>query len=107
VILRSPVIEPYAFEQATGWAIKPEGACRGEFCVPLRNRSLQHVAERLAMPVVHDYVEGLWALGPAVERRPAAGIEAPELELPDLDGTKHRLSDFRGLKVLVVAWAPW
>jgi hypothetical protein len=101
------VIEPKAFELATGWAIKPEGACRGQVCVPLRDMSLRHVAERLAMPIVYDPEEGLWALGPAVERRLAAGFEAPELELPDLEGAEHRLSNFRGLKLLVVAWAPW
>jgi hypothetical protein len=27
--------------------------------------------------------------------------------LPDLDGNLHRLSDYRGKKVLLSAWASW
>lgn len=28
-------IGPDEFGRATGWEIKPEGACKGEVCVPL------------------------------------------------------------------------
>jgi hypothetical protein len=27
--------------------------------------------------------------------------------LPDLDGKMHRLSDYRGQKVFLLAWASW
>src|SRR5512143_2779678 len=33
--------------------------------------------------------------------------DAPELELSDLDGTHHALSDYRGQVVLVNLWATW
>ena len=101
------------FETGTGWALKPEGACRGEICVPLPEGvtdvvDVPVVAERLGMPLVHDEAEGLWALGPAsLAGHALLTAEAPELELPDLDGNVFRLSSLRGQKVLIVSWAPY
>ena len=36
-----------------------------------------------------------------------ASLEAPDFELPDLSGQLHRLSDQRGKKVLLIAYASW
>lgn len=109
--LRVPVER---FEQGTGWALEPRGACRGERCVPLLEGveggwvDVATVAERLGMPLVHDEAEGLWALGPATHSgRALETAQAPELELPDLGGRPFRLSSLRGSKVLLVAWAPY
>jgi len=33
--------------------------------------------------------------------------EAPDFTLPDLDGKLHSLSDHRGKKVLLIAYASW
>ena len=66
-------IDGVEFHRATGWELKSEGACRGDVCVPLPDRSLPEVARRLAMPLVHDEANGLWSLGPAVE--PTARFE--------------------------------
>jgi hypothetical protein len=101
------------FEQGTGWKIKPEGACRGDVCVPLPGTSaegfdLAPVAQRLGMGVVHDPAVELWALGPAsVGGRALATAEAFDLVLPDFDGSTFRLSSLRGQKVVLVAWAPY
>jgi hypothetical protein len=100
-------IDATEFLRSTGWELKPEGACRGDVCVPLLDRSLPEVARRLGMPLVHDQVNGLWSLGPAVEPILPAGGEAPDFALPDLAGRVHRLSEQRGRKVLILAWAPW
>lgn len=101
-----------AFTRATGWEIKPEGACRGEVCVPLPDRSgefdLPAVAERLGMPLVPDAASGLWALGPdSLSGKALTTAVAPELELPQWDGRPFRLSSLRGRKVVLVAWAPY
>lgn len=99
------------FTAATGWEIKPEGACKGEVCVPLAPTAgfdLAATAERLRMAVVQDEAAGLWAIGPeALGDRALVSAEAPELALSDLDGQEFRLSSLRGQKVLLVAWAPY
>jgi len=108
--LQMPTAE---FERGSGWTLKPEGACRAEMCVPLAGPvgevvDVPAVAEQLGMPVVHDVEEGMWSLGPAFPAGHAlSSAEAPELELPDLDGNLFRLSSLRGKKVLLVAWAPY
>jgi len=110
-------VEISAVEQGTGWHLRPEGACQGDVCVPLPDGVRSHdglrvqldqLAERLGAPVVHDEARGLYAMGPAtVTGRALTTAEAPELELPDLDGNPFRLSSLRGQKVLLVAWASW
>jgi hypothetical protein len=99
------------FEQMTGWAIKPEGACKGDLCVPLkpaRKFDLRAVADTLNMPIVQDERNALWALGPSsIGGRALTTAQAPELELPDLDGQPFKLSSLRGQKVVLVAWAPY
>jgi hypothetical protein len=117
VILDRLEVERSVFEAGTGWAIKPQGACSGEVCVPLpASASVSEgdlirvpvVAERLAMPLVQQAGRELWALGPAgVTGRALATAEAPDLRLPDLSGSEVALSSFRGQKVVLAAWASW
>jgi hypothetical protein len=107
MITDTPDVDPAEFERVTGWALKAEGACREDVCVPLAGRTLAELAKRLRMPLVRDEAEGLWCLGPAVAPIFDAGGKAPDLELPDIAGNSHRLGDQRGRKVLILAWAPW
>lgn len=109
-----------AFEAATGWQIKPEGACKGDVCVPL-DRSvggsvggasgfdLVSAAGRLGMAIVSDASSGLWSIGPeSLGGRSLTTAEAPELSLPDvLTGETVTLSSFRGQKVVLASWAPY
>ena len=112
VILDSLDLDRDAFARGTGWELTAAGACNGDVCVPLAGGDgrldVQDVAARLAMALVRDDEDGLWALGPAsVGGRALTSADAPELELPDLDGRSFRLSSLRGRKVVLVAWAPY
>jgi hypothetical protein len=116
VLATSLDVDAAAFEAASGWHVRPEGACRGDVCVPLPDDArleggrlrLDLLAERLGAPLVHDDERGLYALGPStVSGRALASAEAPELELPDFNGNPFKLSSLRGQKVLLVAWASW
>lgn len=113
MLLTSLQVSRAEFEAGTGWALKPEGACRGEVCVPLAEApgdqiDVASVASRLGMPLVSADDGTLHALGPwSGNGRVLTSAEAPELELPTLDGTPFRLSSLRDRKVLLVAWAPY
>jgi hypothetical protein len=107
-------VDAVAFELATGWKIKPEGACKGDVCVPLDRSAgagfdLVATAERLGMAIVADPAAGLWSIGPAsLGGRSLTTAEAPELSLPDvLTGDEVTLSSFRGTKVVLASWAPY
>jgi peroxiredoxin len=115
VILSSLRVDADAFRRQTGWRIKPEGACKAEICVPLPDAvrtedgslDVAVLVERLGMALVGD--GPVWALGPetAVTGRALTSAVAPELVLPDLDGTLFHLDRLRGQKVVLVAWASW
>jgi hypothetical protein len=106
-------------EGATGWALKPEGFCRGEVCVPLPSgREEEFVRDgqadaaalwrHLGGPVLHDG-HGTWVLGAsaAVRSQRLSSLEAPDFTLPDLEGRSHTLSHHRGKKVFLATWASW
>jgi len=109
VILTNLEIDPAELERRTGWAIKPQGACKDVRCVPLPGGPLTATVleERLGMPLVHDEETGLYALGPESGGRALASAEAPDFTLPDWRGEEFRLNDLRGRKVLLVCWASW
>lgn len=112
MILDELTVGAERFALETGWELTAEGACHGDVCVPLAGLSIDPVAvgpvaERLGMALVHE-PQGLWALGPAsLGGRALASAQAPELELPDIEGRPFRLSGLRGRKVVLVAWSPY
>ncbi len=111
-------LAPGALKAALGWELKPEGLCRDDACVPLRDRAgvetdggidLAAVAEVLQRPLALDADAGVAVLtaSPDARREPLRSLEAPDFTLPDLDGTQHSLSHFRGKKILLVVYASW
>jgi hypothetical protein len=98
---------PPELEWRTGWTIKPEGACRGEACVPLeRPFDVSDLARRLGMALVHDQEHEVWALGPESAGHALRSAEL-EIVLPDRDGAPFALRSLRGTKVFMIAWASW
>src|ERR1700751_2821463 len=96
MILTDLSVAASEFHRATGWKIKPEGACKGPGCVPLLENvwgpdgqlDVPPVADRLRKGLVRDDFGDVWSLGPEslVSGRALTTAEAPELVLPDLDG---------------------
>lgn len=114
---RAVRLAPAAVRDALGWELKPEGLCRGGFCVPVRDRAaiaadgidLAALSSALGRPLAIDVDERAAYLGASASERGArlATLEAPDVELPDLAGRLYALRDFRGQKVLLVAYASW
>ena len=107
-------------EAATGWAVKPQGLCKGEICVPLPAGREQELVRgtrvnvaalwrHLGRPLVHSDRGHAWVLAESPQDRAAAlrSLGAPDFTLPDLSGRMHSLSDHRGKKVFLVTWASW
>jgi hypothetical protein len=111
-------VPPDAIRDSLGWELKESGLCRGDVCVPVADRSslvdedgidLAALADALGLPLAVDAEAGAAAVGtPHADR--AAGLasgQAPDFELPDLSGRMHTLSEHRGKKVLLIAYASW
>jgi hypothetical protein len=113
-----PMLSPATLRTAFGFELKPEGLCKGEICVPVRDRSalvrpggidLGTFAQRLGRPLAVDAEERFAVLGasPAERAERLASLEAPDFTLPDLTGKLHSLQAQRGKKVLLIAYASW
>ncbi len=115
-------LSPEDVGETLGWKLRDEGLCRGDVCIPVRDRAalvkdiggdqridLTELARILDQPLALDLDEGCVALGTSAgaRSRRMESLEAPDFELPDLLGRTHRLSDHRGKKVLLIAHASW
>jgi hypothetical protein len=112
VLLTTLDIDKDQFERTTGWALKPQGACKGEVCVPLlvppEDVNAEVLSERLGMALVHDAAHGVWALGSeTIAGRALSTAVASDFTLPDWKGGSFTLSSLRGQKVFLLAWASW
>jgi hypothetical protein len=108
MILERLDVAPPELERRTGWSIKPEGACRGDVCVPLSAPfDVGDLAQRLGMALEHDQRHRLWALGPESGGKALASAQLPDIVLPDREGRDFALRSLRGTKVFMIAWASW
>jgi len=112
------LVAPSSLPAAIGWELKPEGLCRDDVCVPVRDREallagdaldLSAVAGALGRPFVVDADARVAAMAlPSEERRRALRDHvAPPFTLPDLDGRPHSLAEWRGRKKLLFAFSTW
>lgn len=105
-------------EQATGWSLKPEGLCREQVCVPVRNAAalskdgqvdLGEFARLVQQNIVIDSQRKIVALGEQAQNRSASmsTLEAPDFTLPDIHGRQVSFSDYNRRKRLLLAWSSW
>ena len=105
---------------ATGWALKTEGFCKDEVCVPVPASksegliadgrvNLSEVWQLMGKPAAVSNDGDVWSLGEAANDRNEAmlSLEAPDFSLPDFNGKLHSLTDFRRKRVLLITWASW
>lgn len=113
MLLNSLTVDRAEFERGTGWTLKPEGACKGDVCIPLPDPTadtldVNATASAMGLPLVAATEHNLWALGPeSIGSRALTSAQAPNLRLPDLQGNEFELSSLRGQKIVVYAWAPY
>lgn len=115
------LLEPEAVLVATGWEPKPEGLCRGELCVPLRDPAardtlgrydLARVAAALRRPFAAEQPDTdtvVVSIGDAAHERGAAydNGSAPQVDLVDLDGRPVAVPDDSRRKRVLLAWSSW
>jgi hypothetical protein len=113
MLVRTPTVPREAFESGTGWQFKPEGACKGDVCIPLKEQpgerlDVRYMARTLGLPLAEDETRGLIAVGPeSIGAHALTSAVAPDLRLPDLSGREFALSSLKGQKIVVYAWAPY
>lgn len=110
-------LSPAELARATGWKLETEGLCRGDACVradagwvDAKGRmDLAAFARHMGQPVTREDTAGAWAFGESVKARRDAlfSLMAPDFTLPDIDGTLHSLSDYRGKKVFLFSWGSY
>jgi peroxiredoxin len=112
------LIDRALLEEATGWVRKPEGLCRGDVCVPVRDAAALEVGEQIDLAgfasalgrrSVVDVEAGMVAISLDAADRSGAlqGLRAPDFTLPTLDGVPVSLNDFEGTKRVLVAFSSW
>jgi len=102
--------------RVNGFALKPQGACRADLCIPIPKDmvrgdhfNLTAFAKKTGQLVVADTEARVWsfsemqALGGGLSNSRIA----PDVTVPDRLGRPVHLAGFRGKKALVVTWASW
>ena len=96
--------------------LKPDGACRGDLCIPIpadmrRGDAFNLIAfaKHANQPVVFEPAARAWSFGEmrALDAGLATSRMAPDFTVPDRLGRPVALDGFRGKKVLVITWASW
>ena len=116
-------LSPEDLVRVSGWELTAEGVCLEGLCVPeppgedsfVARRgdetwvNLSRLAPLLDQPVVASPQHRVWFFGdrPQGLADRLVYLTAPDFTLPDLDGRLYTLSQFRGRKVFLVAWASW
>ncbi|MAT63300.1 MAG: hypothetical protein CL881_05825 [Dehalococcoidia bacterium] len=113
-----PSVKKTDVKEILGWELKDEGLCKGDTCVPVPSDStssssglvdLLTLAEALGFSTVVDVEAGFLAIDcfSSLRQNALSERKAPDLNLPDLDGTLRSLSEWSDKKKLLVAFSSW
>ena len=115
-------VSPEDLTLINGFVVKPEGACLGDFCIPVKQGSgvlktiddkqwfsVSAFADLIEQSYVVDEETNTWSFGELPVKRQAMLTEAqaPDFEILDRPGQVVRMSDFKGKKALVITWSSW
>lgn len=112
------LIAPADLQTLLGWHVKDNTLCRDDRCLPLslhpqlvRNDKvdLRALAALQNMPLAVDEEQHVLSVGESVEEQGSLlqSAIAPDFALPDAAGKIHKLSEYRGKKILLITWASW
>jgi hypothetical protein len=112
------LLEPGSLRDALGWEYHDGQLCSDAMCIAVADEAalireggveLAAFARALDRPLAIDLEEHAACLGVSARERAQALASqyAPDFTLPDLGGRPHALSEHRGTKILLVAWASW
>jgi hypothetical protein len=108
-------LRPADVQRALGWELKPEGLCQGSLCVPVRNAAELATADgidlsmRGAVATVGVGRRRARRVSGRIGGREGAQLATcrhPTSRCP-ISGRMHSLSDYRGRKILLIAYASW
>ena len=111
-------LDPGSLRDTLGWEYHDGQLCSDAMCIPIPDGAslvgadgveLGAFARALDRPLAVDLDEQAACLGVSARERAHALTSqyAPEFTLRDLAGRPHSLSEHRGMKILLVAWASW
>lgn len=105
-----------------GFELKPEGACLGSLCIPIKADSpmLKEEGDRqwidacafadmIEQPYIADEDTLIWSFGdvPAAREPLMTNAMAPDFEVTDREGNVVRMADYKGKKALIITWSSW
>ena len=117
-------VAPADLPKITGLELKPEGACVGDLCIPVKQDrdsdlfvtrdgkswvNATGLAKIARQSVVVDRETNVWSFGEIPDSYSTSLAEgmAPDFTMLDRNGNEVSLSDFRGKKVIILTWASW
>lgn len=112
------LITPSDLQALLGWRVKDNTLCRDDRCLPLSFHPQLMQGDRVdlaalsalqQMPMAIDNEHCIVSIGESAEEQGSLlqSSLAPDFALPDATGKIHKLSDYRGKKILLVTWASW
>lgn len=114
------LVRPEDLTSVNGFELKPEGACFGDICVPLKPGmlvkqqgknwfDLEAFADLMGQAYVSDPEARVWSFAemPMRRERMLNDAMAPDIEITDRQGNVIHLADLKGKKALIVTWSSW